>query len=161
LDNGFKQREEMVMRHAMPAGKLSVFVGLALATVLSSGCGEAAPPKAQVKGKVTLNGDPVKGGKITFAPLTGSGYMATGEVKEDGTFVLKTESGGDGAPIGKGRVAYSPPAIQWEGTPEGWDSSKGDPPKPKTPYDGMSPKQSEIEIKAGDNDLAIELGPGA
>ena len=53
-------------------------VGVVLLTLAVSGCGEATSPKAQVKGKVTLNGEPVKGGTILVAPLTSSGEAASG-----------------------------------------------------------------------------------
>lgn len=123
-----------------------------------SGCGETTSEKAQVKGKVTLNGEPVKGGTILLAPLSASGETASGEVQPDGTFTLSTAQSGDGAPIGKNRVSYKPPVTATE-PPEDWDSSKGDPPREKSPYEGMVAKEGELEIKQGNNDITIVLVP--
>ena len=139
---------------------LSLLGTCLVATVLTGCGGTASVPTAEVKGKVTMNGAPVKGGTIVIAPLMGSGQMASGEVQQDGTFVMTTTKANDGAPIGKSRVSYKPPKVEWAGTPDDWDSSKGDPPKPKTDYDGMVPKVGEIEVKEGSNDITVELVKG-
>src|SRR5688572_27539244 len=92
------------MRHQMPVCEMLRSITLfscALLLMIGAGCGgEAKPPVAQVKGKVTFNGAPVKGGTITFSPYGGSGYTGTGAVKDDGTFVLSAADAGEGAPIG-------------------------------------------------------------
>ncbi len=148
------------MRYNLSASKSlrGLFLcGFMMALTIASGCGTGAPPKAQAKGKVTFNGEPVKGGTITFAPFAGSGFQGIGKVKDDGTFVMMTEKEGDGAPIGKGILAYAPEAIPWD--PPEWDG-KGEPPQaPKNQFDGLVPKQTDIEIKAGDNDITVELVP--
>lgn len=133
-------------------------VAVALVTLAVSGCGAAATPKAQVKGKVTVNGAPVKGGTILLAPLTASGEAASGEVQSDGTFILSTLEPGDGAPIGMSRLSYKPPVTATE-PPEDWDSSKGEPPREKSLYEGMIPKQSEIDVKRDSNEITVELVP--
>lgn len=132
-------------------------LGISLAVAALTGCGEAATSKAQVKGKVTVNGEPVKGGTIVIAPAIGSGELASGDVQPDGTFVMSTSKANDGAPIGKARISYKPPKVEYAGTPDDWDSSKGDPPRPKSEYEGMTPKQGEIEVKEGSNELTVEL----
>jgi hypothetical protein len=60
---------------------------------------------AQVKGKVTYNGQPVKSGNITMSLVkTGdasiTGKSGTASIAEDGTFVVSTYKEHDGAIIG-------------------------------------------------------------
>lgn len=117
------------------------------------GC-ESGPATEPVKGKVTANGAPVTGGSLTFAPLSGQTLAAsepmTTDVKSDGTFALEK-----GAVAGKHRVIYTAPAMEFDA--QAWDG-KGEPPRaPESPFDGMKPKETEIEIKSGANDLTIDL----
>jgi hypothetical protein len=132
--------------------------GTVLVVFTISGCGDSTTDKGQVKGKVILNGQPVKGGTIVLAPLAASGETASGEVQQDGTFTLTTAEPEDGAPIGKNRVSYKPPVTATE-PPENWDSSKGDPPREKSPYERLVPKEGEIEVKPDGNDITVELVP--
>ena len=60
--------------------------GFALA-VLTAGCG--GPPKADVKGKVTLDGQPLKDGWIEFFPIDGKGQTAAAIIK-DGEYQAQT-----------------------------------------------------------------------
>jgi len=136
---------------------------LAAAVLLSlsvAGCGTASgAPKGQVRGKIIAGGQPVTAGEVTFAPLEAAleAAPATGAVQPDGTFVLSTRKDGDGAAIGKHQVLYSaPPDEQAE-----WDGYGAEPPVKRSPYAGMVPKQNEVEIKAGDNEITIELVPEA
>jgi hypothetical protein len=131
---------------------------LLLAPFLAIGCGGGN--KAKVTGKVVANGQPVTGGTVMFSPIAGSaeeGAPALGEVKSDGSFALGTENPGDGTVPGKHRVTYSPPA---QTAPE-WDGYGTPPPAPPpSPYAGMEPKEKEVEVKAGSNDITIDLVPG-
>ena len=119
------------------------------------GCGGAA--KAKVTGKVTYQGQPVSGGSITLAPQTtldpeAPARPAAGEVKPDGTFVLGTDKATDGAAIGRHKVNYSVPVavIEWDGY--------GQPPAGAySPYAGLVPSCTEIEVKPGENEVTIEL----
>lgn len=45
----------------------SLFVLFLLPATILVGCGPASPPKGTVTGKVTLNGEPLKEGKIHFS----------------------------------------------------------------------------------------------
>lgn len=125
-----------------------------------TGCGDSDGFKlAPVKGKVVYKGQPVTAGSLTFRPL-GSGNSekaaalgkpATAEVKEDGTFVVTTEKPGDGAVVGKHQVMFTPVSIA---------AKSYDDKPPQSPYVGLTPKQSEVEVKGGaPNDLEIELVP--
>lgn len=135
-------------------------LGLFLALMIGiTGCGRSGAEYrvAPVKGKVIYNGQPVTSGGIRLRPVEvpgakeGSlGKPAAGEVKSDGTFVLTTYKDGDGAVVGKHEVSYIP-------------ASKGaetyeDKPEP-SPYAGLVPKESTIEIKPGMNEITIELVP--
>jgi hypothetical protein len=137
-------------------GSIALFALIAVS--FAAGCGGA--PRSKVTGKVTMNGQPVKGGSLSFAPLAtdskSNAKPATAEVQEDGTFVVGTDKPDDGAAIGKHQVLYSPPPSTVE-----WDGYGEPPPGLTSPYEGLIPKQAEIEVKAGDNDLTIELVPNA
>lgn len=62
------------------------------------GCGSGGPETATVSGKVTLDGQPVPKGTISFVPQRGKSVRAS--IGEDGTFELE-----DGATIGYYQVA--------------------------------------------------------
>jgi hypothetical protein len=137
--------------------------GVAVAAVLAglAGCKQSGAEfkVAPVKGKVTHQGQPVKGGSITFQPVGVEGAKAgvkgkpaTGEVKDDGTFVLSTYGKGDGAVVGKHRVMYMPTIAGAQ--------SYDEKPKP-SPYAGLAPKEKEVEVKSGPNEIAIELVPSS
>lgn len=128
----------------------ALFVGLAGCTPVGD-----AYKVAPVRGTVTANGEPVKGGSILFRPTTNvagesgvSGKPASGMVGDDGTFVLSTYGDNDGAVVGKHAVAYTP----FSKGAETYD----DKPEP-SPYLGMVPKEKEVEIKPGQNDITVEL----
>lgn len=131
--------------------------GLALASALVIGslvgCGTGGPATMPLTGKVVYDGKPVTGGSLTFAPTGDGAAIAASspvisQVNPDGTFKVDT-----GAVLGKHRVLYAPPyraQVEWDG--------KGTPPEqPKSPFDGLSPKSEEIDVKAGANDVTIEL----
>jgi hypothetical protein len=69
-------------------------------------------------------------------------------VASDGTFVLSTDADRDGAVIGRHQVVYAPPSAPSE-TP--------DPNVPASPYHGLVPRTSEVEVRAGKNEIDIEL----
>jgi len=125
--------------------------------VLLMGCGAAGLAKGKVKGKVTANGQPVTAGAIIFQPADAKSLatQASGGVGADGTYELATEKPGDGAAVGKHTVSYAPPGdeqAEWDGT--------GTPPPIKvSPYKNLVSKQTEFEVKAGENQLDIELVP--
>jgi hypothetical protein len=137
-------------------GAAVICVGLAL-----SGCGGGASI-GKVNGKVVANGQPVTDGSLTFAPMDSSSEHpaapAAGRIKPDGTFTLSTNKEGDGATIGKHRVTYAWPARKGR---ENWDETGTPPPETISPFEGLVVKQpAEAEVKAGVNDITIELVPG-
>lgn len=89
---------------------------LSLGLTMIAGCGESAPaaaPLHQVKGKVVYkDASALSGMKIQFLPKTPTGRPATGDIKSDGTFELKSADG-DGIPEGDYRVKLVlPPAAK-------------------------------------------------
>src|SRR5690606_162016 len=62
---------------------------------------------ARVRGTVTLEGEPIKNGTVMFEPDESKGTtgpLAIGTILADGTFVLSSQSVGDGAVVGFHRV---------------------------------------------------------
>jgi hypothetical protein len=130
----------------------SVIAGI----VALAGCGVGGAAKGKVKGKVTANGQPVTAGAVIMQPAPGvMGTQASGGVNADGTFEISTEKPGDGAAIGKHTVSYSPPGDE---QPE-WDGYGTPPPVKVSPYKNLVSSVSEFEVKAGENELNIELVP--
>jgi hypothetical protein len=99
-------------------GVIRVAAGLSLATVLiplAAGCsGTPVPervPVAKAKGAITYRGRAIPGAFLVLhakAPLPDV-PAPTAHVKDDGTFVISTYDGGDGAPPGQYVVT-----VQWQ-----------------------------------------------
>jgi hypothetical protein len=98
-----------------------LFAALALwGVVLGCGSGAKSPiPLKKVTGSVTIDGQPLEAGTITFMPVTGTN-SSTGEIVQ-GKFTLSTFSKDDGAPAGDYKVAVmawaTPPEMGVEGVP--------------------------------------------
>jgi hypothetical protein len=141
------------------AARLSAFRPLALVLVTGlaavAGCGGTATE--QVSGKLTANGQPVTGGSLSFAPI-GDGSVAATEPAEapvgsDGSYTVTK-----GAVAGKHRVSYYPPPVE-QGEAQMWDGTGPKPETKKSEYDGMKVSPNEVEVKAGKNDIPLELVP--
>lgn len=135
---------------------------LAVLSFSSVGCGGGSddPSTASVSGKVTRNGQPVSGGSVMFSPVSSAdkkqpGKPGAGDVGADGSYTLSTYNKGDGAVIGKHRVTFAPPALEFDEA-----QHKEDSPPPKNPFEGLVPKAQEVEVKSGSNTIDIELVPG-
>ncbi len=107
---------------------------------------------APVKGKVTLNGQPIKSGNIMTLPSNG-GRGAAAPIGPDGSFELKT--GTDmGALIGTHKVAV----VAYEGTGKsGPEAGVG---KLLVPDRYINPETSDlsIDVKAGEaNSPTLDL----
>jgi hypothetical protein len=101
---------------------------------------------APVKGRVTCNGKPVAQAQIIFSPVPpnesdkeAAGKPASGFSDNDGYYVLSTYKVHDGALIGQHRVT-----ISLEDTNPAARHCK-------------KVTQLVVEVKAGDNDLPLEL----
>jgi len=137
-------------------------VALLIGVMAISGCGDAGKkPVAKVSGKVTFNGQAVTGGTITLAPRASANSSEAGtparcSVQSDGSFKASTYGQFDGAIIGKHQVMYSPPSVETPVAPAGGHAQA----PPPSPFEGLVAKVVEIEVKAGENSLSIELVKG-
>lgn len=118
------------------------------------GCGDGFST-APVKGTVTFNGEPVKGGSLTFSPTAassdGSNVPASGVVADDGTYTLATFDS-TGAVPGEYDVYYSAPPPE---VPEA--AAGGHAQTPPSPYAGLVPKEPKVQVTSGSNEINIEL----
>jgi hypothetical protein len=114
------------------------------ACVVWAGCGGAGG-NANVTGKVSYSGMPVTGGALLLVPNGGQAKSIEAEVQPDGTFRSTT------AMAGNYTATYSPPTG-----PSPLDLQPGES-APPGPFDGLVPKQPEVEIKSGANTLDVEL----
>jgi hypothetical protein len=84
--------------------------------VAVAGCGKPSHQldTAPCTGKVTLDGQPLASGYVTF--ITSRGRMSSGTIQPDGTFVMSTYQEGDGAQIGTHPVVITPiPSDEYTG----------------------------------------------
>lgn len=137
------------------------FTLLIAGTMIAAGCGGGSTDlkTAAVSGKVTRDGQPVSSGTVMFSPKGSAtnkvpGKPAASEVGSDGTFKLTTYNKGDGAVIGTHQVTYTPAPVEIDEK----QHKEGSTP-PVSPYAGLVPSKSEVEVKAGSNTIDIELIP--
>ena len=108
------------MKHFFFARLLCFGILAGLLTTL--GCGKKLPPMAPVSGKVTVNGQPLTAGNVSFIPDVKIDKSAKGQkdtapaglsastVGSDGTYKIIT-GGKDGAPLGKYKVTVNPSMV--------------------------------------------------
>jgi hypothetical protein len=78
-----------------------ILVGLAAFV----GCNRSSFPVAPVRGMVKIDGQPMRQGKVMFAPVATGGKLNSGRpgfgiIGDDGSFTLSTYGDGDGAVVG-------------------------------------------------------------
>ncbi len=79
-----------------------------LVVIASHGCGGGSPlDTVPVSGTVTLDGTPVEGATVVFAPTAGDGTAATGITDRNGRYLLTTLAPNDGALPGSYMVMIS------------------------------------------------------
>jgi hypothetical protein len=96
----FRPRSNRDLRHWVFRHS-SLLLGLAFFTFVV-GCGSGKPKVEPVRGKVTIDGQPLTEGTIVFHPS--QGRPALGMVQQDGSYVLTTLHESDGALAGEHRV---------------------------------------------------------
>lgn len=103
-------------------GKNLGVMATAVLLLASTGCG--SPKLYPVKGKIALEGKPMKGGgAITFMPVSDqAAKAASGTIDEEGNYELMTEKPGDGSMPGEFRVVINQ-TVEQEGE-GGSDESK-------------------------------------
>lgn len=139
------------------AVRFAAWAALAVGCAAAVGCGPSAPPLHPVAGKVTFkDGRPVAGAVVEFAAADGSG--ARGKTDAAGRFELST---GDrkGAAAGSYRVAVVQMIVA-----DGAAAHVGAHHAPLV----LHPKYAKFdtsgltrEVKAGPNEIAVEVEPAA
>lgn len=110
---------------------------LALLFVCMVGCGDSGPPSGTISGKVTLGGEPITSGNVSFySEQLGSGAQAS--ISQDGTYTLA-----NALQTGEYQVAV-----------RGVDGNPGEP----EPEPTKVPKKYWMEATSG---LTVTLNPGA
>jgi hypothetical protein len=75
---------------------------LALAALLSSGCGDGRPGRVPVSGRVLIDGKPLAQAGVRFYPP--GGRSSSGKTDREGRFVLTCYEPSDGALVGNHKV---------------------------------------------------------
>lgn len=128
---------------------------LAMALMLVQGCGPSIPSNPAtypVRGKVTLDGQPLKRGFVRFDPVSpGKGLAAEGEIQSDGRYEARVFVGQQGTTPGEYKVSIAPLSRQQEGdlVAEALD----------VPAKYQKPETSDITktVTSGENSIDIEL----
>ena len=134
---------------------------VALFFPLFAGCSDK-PKLAPVQGNVTLDGAPLKSGRITFE--SPGNRPATAKIVDGKIIEATTMEPNDGVPVGSHKVAIS--ANEEPGSAV--SANPGDPIKPGANYMGgksiiparyNNPETSQLtaEIKPGDNGVEFKL----
>jgi len=161
-----------------PSPSLAIRFGMLLGlTVTTIGCGPSGPDLVPVRGTLTLDGQPLGQKNLYFSPEAGTpGLGAGGNTNSDGSFELLAVVGGalndmKGAQVGKYRVVVSEPMfpIETEMQVQGQGSEpevaiglpqapkRGEKPTIPSAYSNKETTPLVVEVKAGENDLVIEL----
>lgn len=136
-----------------PMSHFAVFLVLLLPGTIGCGTNVNLPPRAKVTGQVTVDGQPLMRGIITFVPDNAKGTrgpVAIGTIDSDGRYDLTTDrtgNQGDGAIVGFHRIR-----IEAREEPKGESEV---PPKPLIPMRYFDSDQSGLtaEVKAGEGNV--------
>jgi len=146
---GIHAGSEKVRLHFAPSCPL--FLLFTVLVIAYSGCHSKTPEVAPVKGKVLLDDQPLKTGRVLTTPAAGRG--SNGLIEPDGSFQLSTYGDRDGARIGIHKVAI----VAYEG---GGTGPEDDPGKLLVPRQYTSPESSGLTIEVtedGPNEPVLEL----
>jgi hypothetical protein len=135
--------------------KRASYLIAAYTLMIVAGCRDAHEQEvAPVRGAVWLSGKVIRGGSVMFMPSSGRG--AVGPIDSEGNFVLTTYQPGDGAIVGRHKVAVFP--VGAVGESDDIPANFVD-----IPVEYRNPHSSgiEVEVKPGEeNVLEINLGSG-
>ena len=124
--------------------------------LLFSGC--SGPNAASVSGSVTLDGQPLTTGMVSFYPA-GDGTPATGSIDSSGNYSLST-----GTDIGLAPGKYIAIVVATKDPPQLYDKTGAEiPPIPITPakYGNTNTSDLRVEVKPGKNTVPLTLvSPG-
>jgi hypothetical protein len=124
-----------------------IIIGLGLgASLIIGGCGPSRPARVPVAGKVLIDGQPLRYGVVRFTPA--EGRPSSGQLDENGHFVLSCFEVNDGALVGKHQIEVS-----------GLERIKDDEVRWNAPkkYDDRSTSGLTEEIKEATDSIVIKL----
>jgi hypothetical protein len=126
---------------------------LIMLTAVISGC--SGPNAASVSGNVTLDGQPLTTGMVSFYPEGGNGTPANGQIDSSGNYSLST-----GTDIGLAPGKYIAIVVATKDPPQPYDKTGAEiPPVPITPakYGSTNTSDLRVEVKAGKNTVPLSL----
>lgn len=132
--------------------RASCTLPLITAICLSVGCGSEYG--ATASGVVTLDGEPITPGRVTFAPIGSSAVPAVSDLDDDGRFSLSTQKKPGLAP---GKYAVAVQAFRPPDVPQGQRSFKPSEPLVPEKYLQVGTSGLEYEIVPGSNTVNVEL----
>ena len=123
-------------------------LGMCCAVIALIGCGPSAPPSGTVSGSVTLEGQAVDAGEITF--VSSDGFSASAPIT-GGQFKIE-----EALPVGKYAVGITPPSLT-EAPGEGGDNVAA--PQSDVPAGYNLPSSSGLthDVQEGASTMTIEL----
>jgi hypothetical protein len=118
---------------------------LLLLVGLAAGCGSTGT----ISGTVTYKGKPLKAGTVSFMTTEG-GHVASGEIKEDGTYTVSRVPAGPAKVTVKSVEVFTPPGGGMMGGRSGGGAPRGAPagaaenvkPPPGVDMSGFNPNSS-------------------
>ena len=118
-----------------------VHVAAVVASVFLTGCGAGdRPPLGEVKGKVTLDGQPLQEVIVTFTPEVGR--PAAGLTDANGMYELSYTHDAKGTKVGPNSVSFE------------WPTGAVGRPIPRKYADGSA---LQVDVESGDNTFDFEL----
>jgi hypothetical protein len=89
---------------------------LVVLLAVAAGCKPSGPPLAPVQGKVTVDGQSVTSGQVSYltTDATNTAGLSAGKIDSNGEYTIYT-SGQSGAPLGKYKVTVTPSMVPTQG----------------------------------------------
>lgn len=129
--------------------RLHAAIAVLFLTAGAIGCGGLP---ASVSGVVTVDGQPVNKGKVTFIPV-GQGQMAIGAIGDDGAYEVMT---GREEGLGVGEYKVSVVAREMQVSEDGGPPMQGDYIVPKR-YGLAETSGLQYTVESGHNEIDLEL----
>jgi hypothetical protein len=130
----------------MTASQFIHSLAICLMLVVALGCDDGRPARVPVSGRVTIDGQPVTSGSVSFRPP--QGRPASGKLDDQGRFTLKTFEPGDGCVPGKHEVTIHSTDLLSR-TQLRWNVPKK--------YQSSSTSDIRVTIDGPKDDLEIQL----
>lgn len=129
---------------------------LTLLALVTAGCGPGGPDIAGVKGKVTMDGEPLADASVIFVPVAG-GRPAAARTDAEGNYELNFSGGRKGTIPGMNKVQITTELGTYEG-----DDGKMIPARPETvPMEYNTQSTLEVNVVDGQmNEANFDLKSG-